>query len=299
MTMQLAAIVKGISYSLSDGTYANWISTTGVGLPAISRITEQGVAQHGRTDRGYSIDQRSLFLPLLLRSSTLAGVDTMRDNLSMILSPFTDAAIKLRVTRDDGTVRQIDCFTHEMIDMPHTPTQDRIGTSQMVVVQLAAADPFWYDPTIYHATLRTDERGVDVEVDVPLLLDTSGALETATTIQYLGTAPDYPTIYITGPVTDLTITNDTTGDVLDWTGTTIAAGTTRTVTLAYGAKTIVDANGANKIAELDETNSDLTSWHLEPRPAAVNGDNDISVTGSSATDATEIRIEYYRRYLQM
>jgi hypothetical protein len=76
----------------------------------------------------------------------LALADTHRDTLSAIFSPVSGRMVQLKVTRDDGAVRQIDCYTAGMLDMPGELGRRVLGL-QRVGVQLKAPNPVWYDPT--------------------------------------------------------------------------------------------------------------------------------------------------------
>jgi hypothetical protein len=117
----------------------------------------------------------------------------------------------------------------------------------------------------------------------------------AQTIAYAGTFPEYPIITVEGPITDPVITNETTGEVLDFTGITIAAGTVYTIDLRYGYKTVVNQAGTNKIADLTAA-SDLATWHLEIAPIASGGNNIITASGTATTGDTVITLTYYKRY---
>lgn len=120
---------------------------------------------------------------------------------------------------------------------------------------------------------------------------TSGDTTTASaSISYAGTADEYPILTLTGPVTSPIVTNGATGDVLDFTGYTLAASTTLTIDLRYGYKTVTDSAGVNRIDELT-SDSDLTTWRL------VSGTNAISFEGGSTSGATALQISYYNRYL--
>jgi hypothetical protein len=91
------------------------------------------------------------------------------------------------------------------------------------------------------------------------------------------------------------ITNQATGDKLDFTGFTINASDSRTIDCRPGRKTVVDAAGADQIDELSD-DSDLQTFSLEADPEASGGDNAVTVTGSGATSDTRITIVYYTRY---
>lgn len=299
MSVSVDWIVGATTYALSGRAPYAFISLTGMGNPPVRRIKERGPQQHGATDVGFLLDERMLNLAILITGSTLELVDGYRDDLADMLKPSSTAG-KLRVTRDDGTVRQIDCHVSTAVDFPNT-LQERIGASQLVVVQFEAADPIWYDPVRNNIVFTiasgvSEPGGYPIPLMIPMIY-TGGALIDATeNLTYAGKWETFPTIYITGPADDPVITNATTGKVLDFTGTNIAALDTYTIDLRYGYKTVTDAAGVRQNAALTDA-SNLVDWSLAPSPDAPGGINDIQVyIPSGVTVATKVRVEYYDRY---
>lgn len=283
-------IVDNTTYALSGRTPYAFISLTGLGLPPVRRIKERGPQQHGSTDVGFLLDERMLNLALLITGSTLELVDTYRDDLARMLKPRTTAG-KLRVTRDDGELRQIDCHVAGVVDFPNT-LQERIGASQMVVVQFEAADPIWYDPTLINVIFDVSDNvsGVEIPLMIPFLYSAATELDAVESLSYDGDWETFPTIYITGPANDLVITNGTTGKKLDFTGHNIGSGDIYEIDLRYGYKTVTDDTGTRQNAALTD-DSNLVDWSLVP------GVNDIHVEiASGLTAATLIRIELYKRF---
>lgn len=111
----------------------------------------------------------------------------------------------------------------------------------------------------------------------------------AVAISYSGSADDYPIMALAGPITSPIISNGLTGTTLDFTGHTVADGTTLYIDLRYGYKTVVDSAGTNRIDKLT-SDSDLSTWRLAP------GTNNIGLAGSSTGTNTELRITYTNRY---
>jgi len=296
MSVTVDWIVGANTYALSGREPYAFISLTGMGNPPVRRIKERGPQQHGATDVGFLLDERMLSLALLITGSTLELVDSYRDDLADMLKPSNSAG-KLRVTRDDGTVRQIDCHVATAVDFPNT-LQERIGASQLVVVQFEAADPIWYDPALNNVIFDISDNtsGIEIPVAVPVLYANTTVLDAVESITYAGKWETFPIIYVTGPANDLVITNEATGKVLDFTGTNIAALDAYTIDLRYGYKTVTDAAGARQNAALTDA-SNLVDWSLAPSPDAPGGINDIRVEiASGLTAATLIRVEYYNRY---
>lgn len=136
----------GGTYSLSAGTPYSLEQASGLWMAPVRRLTEQGPYQDGDTDRGYRLDPRTATLALNFTATSGSALDTHRDTLLSIFRPSTSTPLKLRLTRDDGAVRQLDCYTVGPVDLPLTK-EHKPGNLHRAVVQLRAADPGWYDPT--------------------------------------------------------------------------------------------------------------------------------------------------------
>jgi hypothetical protein len=279
-------IRNGVAYSLDDGTYATYIDDEGFDLAPLHRLVERGPLQHGETDRGFRLDPRLGTLVLQLPpASGRSAAKTHRQALLGLFAPgYTQLA--LRWTWDDGAVRQIDVHPTGLIG------EHMAGYNRRVAVTLRAPDPTFYDPAGKAVTFRLGGGGdaLEVPLEVPMVVGAS-VIDAATVVTNDGDWLSYPhLIRITGPIEDVMITNETTGEVLSFDGVAIAAGDHYDLDLRYGHKTVVDSTGANKIADLTE-DSDLATWHLEP------GANSIRVTGLDATEATKVEISFFERYI--
>lgn len=115
-------------------------------------------------------------------------------------------------------------------------------------------------------------------------------ISAAKTINNAGNYIALPIITIVGPIQDAVFTNTTTGEVLDFTGITIAGGDTRVIDCRYGRKTVKNAAGTNKIADLTAA-SDLATFHLEP------GDNAFTLEGTGTDANTQVTVVYNPRYI--
>jgi len=293
---QVDAIVGSTTYPLWGRDPYSYISLTGVGNPPIRRQKERGPQQHGSTDVGFLLDERMLNMALLITDTTPALVATARRQLAHILKPLSSTPIQLRVTGEDDLVRQIDCYAVGIVDFPNT-MQERIGNSQLVVVQFEAADPIPYDPTLQNVSFDTSGgTGYQVPLEVPMQYSTGVGIDQLISYTYVGDWEVSPRIYITGPGTDFIITNETTGAVLDFTGTSIPDGDTWLIDLAARPHVVIDNNGDYQNDALTDE-SDLATWSIAADPEAPGGVNDIRVeVTSGATDDTLVRVEFYNKY---
>ena len=127
----------------------------------------------------------------------------------------------------------------------------------------------------------------------------SATLAEGFTIIYEGTWNAFPTIDVTGPWDNFTITNGATLETLDF-GYNIAAGETVTFDLAYGVKSVTNQNGTNLIGSLS-TDSDLATFHLTPdaevTTGLADGVNPMTVTGTNLDENSILVLSWYTRYI--
>lgn len=291
--MTLSAIVSGTEYSLDDGTYCYWVGDDGLGMSPMHRLSERGPLQHGDTDRGYRLDPRTVRLILDSISDTRTAWGSKRLSILSIFKPTTDPII-LKLELDAGTY-YLDCH---YIGQAVMPSSERIGWNQTVVIDLKANDPTFYDATGGALTfaLGGGDDTMLVPTAIPMTVGAS-TIDASETIAYTGTVLSYPNlIRITGPIEDCVITNTTTGEKLDFSGVTIAAGHYYDIDLRYGYKTVLLDGITNKVSDLT-SDSDLATWHIATTPEAVGGINSINVTGTNVTAATSVAINYPIRYI--
>lgn len=275
------------------------LSVNGIGTATIRRLTGRAPNQDGDTDLGFRLDPRVVNLVLFANAASLAAADAYRSQLYDYLKPFA-GAINLRCVRDDGAIRQIDCYPLGTVDAPISD-QDRIWAAQKIAVQLRAAEPIWYDPQIkYWAAVggaATGTSGFTIPMDVPWVQTANTSIDVTVSLPYAGSWASYPIITFLGPLTSVSLENATTGQVLDLPNLSLSAGEYVTIDLRYGHKTVVNQLGDNLIGQLSDW-SDLADWHLAPAPDASGGINVLNlVVNADATDATGVQMSYYDRYI--
>jgi len=295
------AIVGPTTYSLSGGNPFYRLQATGLGISNIRNIKQRGPFQDGATRRDFRLDERFLNLVFLLQGVTRAQADTYRDTLIEIFKPLTNTPCQIRVTRDDGVIKQIDTYAVGVLDLPETENE-RFAATQRVIVQLEAPNPIWYGPTLQNlgfTSVLGGSEGFQIPMMIPWVQQPGDYINATESFYYEGNWKEYPVIVITGPAIDAKITNLTTDEKIDFAGYTIAAGDTRTIDLRFGTKTVKDSNGVLKNNELTP-DSNLGTFHLEPSPGATGGINDIKVEIlSGSTTATQVSLRYYNRYTHL
>lgn len=288
--------VNGEFLDISDRIKYIHLGNSGFGLPNFERFTEQGPLQNSVTDLGFRLSARQLSLVLMLLGSNAdpSTYFARRDELLYYFTPRTTPLV-LRFTYPDGTIRQLDCHTSGGLEFD---SGDKLSyAAHKIGVNLVAPDPLFYNPETVALSLGIEVSSYQFAIpwEFPWNIGSS-TLDTSVNVEYAGTFESNPIITIVGPVTDLVITNETTGDKLDFTGSTISGGDTYTADLRYGFKTLKDQTGTSQLSKLT-SDSDLSTFALVPRPEAPDGINTITVTGSSADSNTEIYISYTEKYI--
>lgn len=127
----------------------------------------------------------------------------------------------------------------------------------------------------------------------------SATLSEGFVINYEGTWDAFPSISVTGPWDNFTITNGATLETLDF-GYNIDSGETVVFDLAYGIKSVTNQNGTNLIGSLS-TDSDLATFHLatdsEVTTGLADGINPMVVTGTNLDENSALVLIWYTRYI--
>lgn len=288
----LEALIGGQTYNLSDGMPFAWIAAD-EGMAPVRRLTERGPQQHGDTDQGFLLDPTEFPMGFRLYATSMADQWTARQLALRIFRP-SRVPIQLRWTLETGDVRQADVHVQGKVLFA---SKDSQGFTLRFVVPLRAADPTLYDPVMQSVVygVGAGNAGWIYPLAFPRAFGSNTVNQTRA-IPYAGTWKSFPVVIIKGPVTNPVITNLTTGDKLDLTGTTISAGQTYTIDCRPGVKSIVDQAGVNRINTLSD-DSDLTTFALEADPEAPGGINTIRVIGSVANATTDVYLQWYTRYI--
>ena len=281
MIQGVSVISSGVETSLSDGVVAFLRDHEGTGMQPRHDITQRGPMEHGESYLDYRLDPRDIDLLLMLTGSVSERA-TKRRTLMGLFHP--DYASTLRFLADNGT-RDIDV---QFKGDGTVPTNERQPALEIVRLKFIARKPF-YDPS--GVTVPFAQISGGGAFLVPTAVPTTFGGSSLNQTQVIDTTGDptfwraEPIITITGPITDPIITNQLTGDKLDFTGTTLAGGTTYTIDTRYNKKTVVDQLGANQISKL-AAGSSIASFDLR------RGANSILVVGTGTTAATLIVFSY-------
>lgn len=301
----ISALIGTQTYPLVDNRI--WIEEDdGLGAPPNHEISERGPLQHGDTRVDFRLDPRIIQHVFGVSGETEGKLyDARKRLLDIFRARSPSYPIKMRYELSNGETRQIDCFYLSDMSFPSKDRQSFYSTLawrgfyQRVGVTLKANDPVFYDPVMKFINFDIGALTAGMLVPTPVPTRIGGStLNQQTTVSYLGTWREYPIIRIFGPITDARIDNLTTGEKLQLkTGTVINIGDYYEIDCRYGYKTVKNAAGTNKIADLTD-DSDLATFHFEEvDPGITTGENIIRVTGAFVTAASLVQIMYYHRYL--
>jgi len=276
----------GQTFDIFQGDF-NLQHIDGVGLPPVERRFQRAPLGHGATDKGFRILPRNMTLTLTIRSDNLPHSDSLRDRLSYIFSPTNDF-LTLEMTRDDFGVRRIDCYVVGEVDYPQS---QRVGSGQTVVLNLMAADPFFYYPTqqVYPQNLINGAKNFDI-----LCNDFSW--------------DDWPIIYVGGPIdAGLSIYHTPGGEIISF-DEAVPAGESFRIDLRPGQKTVRRvSDNANRMSYLDPNSlvafSTMRLLCLKNALAVDNAwpnlYNRWTFTAAGTTGASYASIYYYKRYVSL
>lgn len=271
------------TFTISGANNAAHLSLDGAGVPNMVRNFMAFSRDDGGIDKGVRLNERRMVWKLLIDAQTESSFDSKRDALWDIFRPLDDP-LRIRVTKANGDVRQINCYVDGPIDVAPGP-----GYLAMVSVPLVAPDPLWYRPTLSVSTITSLPGPPGFNIN--LLYGQNGA-----------TWHEWPIVKITGPITDAELVTQLASNIyvghIDFRGHTIPAGSTYTIDLRPGRKTVVDQTGASKLGLLG-TSYRLAHFRLYAEPQKTSGDNLIACYHAGASAGAEIRFEMYSRYISL
>ena len=264
-----------------DGDVTLLDGVTGFDMPPTSTSATVPVGWDGSLLQSTRIPDREVFLPLLLAADTADDLRTLKRRVAKLLSPKA-GDVTVTVNHGDDT-RLIDGRFASGFDGP--VTGDPLTTAVGVV--LRCSDPWWQAP-------ETTVEQFDANPSKPLLsatedffpMEVTGSQAIGdVTITNPGDTDAWPIIDITGPGTDLVMTNTTLG--LSFGLSDVAVGETLTVDTRRGVQTLVDDNGD---AAWDRLTPGSQLWPL------AAGDNDIDLLILSTDADTRVVVTYRALY---
>ncbi len=209
------------------------------------------------------------------------ALDQARRALAEAMRPSRGAGV-LRHTAHDGATRDLYCLeVSRLRDVSRqTPSEIWVG------LQFRAADPYWYDKDATVVSLSPSAASEFFDAPFLPLKLTSGGVSSNFSIINDGQADTWPIFIITGPGTDPTLTNTTTGEQLDIT-LTLSAGQILTINTDPSVASVLREDGSDQWATVSNTSS---LWPL------VTGTNVITLEMGGTSGASSLQVQYKRRW---
>jgi hypothetical protein len=286
-------------YSFDDRDTFFLYDFTGWGMPSIDYITQQGPYQHGVTVLDYRLQPRTIQLTHRKIACNRQGywddryslVDKLRPNHQL---PNTFGPGRLRKTLPDGSIRDIKVLIEQGPTFAPRSRDAWDEYSFTETLRFIAHNPIIFNPAVQSQSWTSEQLNHWV---LPWSFPSefifgSSILSETVNVAYTGNWLSYPTIYITGPIQNPIINNNTTNEKIEL-NYNVPAGVTIIINLEYGLKTVVDSLGNNLIGVLT-TDSDLATFHIAPYPEAPMGVNSLTASGTGAAAfSTSITIKWY------
>jgi len=288
-----------VNYDLHAPGVRTVLSYEGTGMPPIEYVTQRGPAQHGESLIDFFLKPR--IIQLLIRGKNCSRTDYWASRAELLerIRPNRQGLNSLnmgtlRWCQSDGTFRSIDCLIQDGPAFVARNPRQWAEWSWQEVLRFIAFNPIFYNPTLNQFTYVATASQLLFPITFPIQFS---ATNSSSNFTYNGTWPEYPQFIVSGPFDSFTVTNNTTGEHLTL-ACQVLAGENITITLTYGAKTVILGADTNKIGCLT-LDSDLDTFHLEPHPGANNGVNNLTFTFAGAGGSTSVFMFWRDRYIGM
>lgn len=198
---------KELSLGRSDDDVLHIYGSTGLGIPPVSIATSDRIGGHGAMTRGVRYDVRKLFIPLLINKSTMGDATKVRRDLYRLLAPHLGEVTINIYDPPTGSNRSIDGF---LIDgLTGDFSSGFHGNWQTLGLDFQCNSPWWLGEErsiLLRLNPGTKPFISDHESFFPVILAQS-SVEGRFTIDVSGDEPVFPIWEITGPGSDLVISN--------------------------------------------------------------------------------------------
>lgn len=264
------------------------------GAAQYTQISTRKPYQNGDTYVGFQLEPRVLQIPIFVPASDPADMMTKRFQLSKLFN-YADDEVQFIVTWTDSSGQYSRLIRGHIVGGLDFDTDSQHNAIRSVI-QIKANDPTWESNYPVQYTINGVIAGTPtLYPKVYPVLYGDNVINKYTYINYDGSWDAYPTITVTGPVSNLTMV-DTLGHTIK-VNDAIPAGAVWTFNLSYGVYTVTDQDGINRFASLD-ISSNLVDWCIYAASnLVVSGTNTISISGTGATSATLVILSYVTRYI--
>ena len=286
-------------YSFSNNGDRALMNFSGWGMPPIDYITQKGPYQHGLTVIDYRLRPRII---QMMHRRTGGCRDDYWDNRAAFVNALRPnrgvgaclQRARLRKVFEDGTKRDLFVMIEKgPLFNPRSSNWDEWAI--METIRFIAHDPIIFNPTQQSESwVITETSELVFPITFPIFFGTNIINDTLN-VTYDGTWLTYPVITIVGPLNGARIINNSTDEEIAF-NFDVPPGTTITMNLNYGAKTVVDQDGTSYIGSVSP-DSDLATFHIAPDPEVAGGINELVAEGSNADANTALTVAWYDKYI--
>lgn len=267
----------GAVLSLSSGNIQWMYGIDGRGMSPVSFEETPNRIGSGSVLTELRADARTVMIPLSITGDTRT---VLRDASRLLNPTLGDGRLVSQVDAEDE--RELVC---RYVGGLQWAEDMRYGMKQ--VASFRAFDPFWQDTE--DANFAYARNNIEPWLPFPPVQAVADDFFAEDNLNNSGDVEAWPVWTITGPTTEVTLTNLTTGRALK-----IVVALTEVETLIVdtrpSSKTVVDQSGANRFATLDSEVDDL--FPFAPGTNALN----IAVTGGDDA-TTNVALAWRRRWL--
>ena len=253
------------------------VGERGLGVPTPDLAEDKLPFGSGTIVRHVAIASREIELPLLFEAASAAVLEALLDNVHgwfATADETTKTPGYLRVTRQDGTQRQVACYYAGGLE--GDLSSERAGDRwQSAVVLLKAADPWATD--IADSTASWDQTDIGDSV----------------AIMNAGQLDAYPIWTITGPAAGISILNETTQK-------SFALTADGGLTLTGGQVLAIDTRRADQLTDLPVLVGGTSQFSKLTAASSLftllGGQNNFVISASGTSGATAFELAYRQRY---
>lgn len=279
----------GNVYTLNDEARTFKLIEEGCGLDDMDLLRSRHALEHGATTKGQYLPPRTIILGIGIYAGSLAALQQYERDYTHWLNPFRTSQINksyLQVIRTGGYTRRIDA----RLTGYSSSTGERKGLIYVSRKLRWSSDfPFFFDPTqIVLETTLAPAGGLMFPITFPIEFSATN-IDTYIYPTNDGDVETWPTITISGPGMNPTITNITTGKKMALTaggGVTLDSGDTVTIDMGGHDVWWYDQS-AGMTTRITQTMSiDSAFWYLD------QGSNEVRLQMANANNGG-IKIAYY------
>lgn len=254
----------------------------GVSFPDVQ--SDKSPFQDGENFIDVLDEPRLITLPIIVRASDR---QTLMDRNLALLQAFNPklGVGFLTFTQPDGTtIYQIDVAVQSIVPLIGN---GRSHVHQIIMVQLKALNPYWYDPSENQEEMAFFIDGLTLPFTIPFNLGELGSIKDITNAGNVDTPVE---ITFAGALTNpIILANNTTGKSLT-VNKDIALGETLNINTKFGAKAVTITSGGVTTDAWEFVTPASKFWTLQP------GVNELEYTVAAQGETAQALVNWFDRF---